>query len=84
MRFHKSTIIGMIVTGLLTFAVLGLVSFAFLSIRSTPESPGPEPAAYVIVGIAVLVAAVLAAAAGGAVVAAVRRIFFRSRSGGTI
>ena len=77
MRLHKSTLIGMIVAGLAAFAVAGTVAFAVLSIRSTPRSPGPEPAAYVIVGITVLMAALAAAAVGGALVAGVRRLFRR-------
>jgi hypothetical protein len=78
MRFHKSTLIGMIVGGVATFALVGAVAFAFLSIRSTPESPGAEPAAYVIVGIAVLLAALMAAAMAGALVAGIRRLLRRN------
>lgn len=68
----------MIVTGLATFTVAGTVSFAFVSIRSTPGSPGAQPAAYVIAGIAVLVTALLAAAMAGALVAGVRRLLRRN------
>jgi hypothetical protein len=77
MRLHTSTKIAMAVSGILTFLAVGLVSFAFLSIRSTPESPGAEPIAYVIVGVAVLIGSLMVAAMTGAVVAGIRRIFRR-------
>lgn len=77
MRFHKSTIIGMGVAGLLALLVLGPVSFAILSIRSTPESTGATTGAWIIVGIMVLLMVAAAAAAGGVLVAAVRRVYHR-------
>ena len=81
MRFHRSTVVGAVAAGLLTLAVVGTVAFAFVSIRSTPESPGAEPMAYLIAGFAVLLAALTAAAAGGAAVAGVRWIRRRMSRG---
>lgn len=77
MRFHRSTIIGMVVAGLLALLVLGPVSFAVLSMRSTPESTGATAGAWIIVGIMVLLMVAAAAAAGGTFVAAVRRVYHR-------
>lgn len=74
MRFHRSTVAAAAVSGILTLVLVGTVAFAFVSIRSTPESPGAEPAAYVIVGVAVLLAALLAAAMGGAAAAGARAL----------
>lgn len=77
MRFHRSTIAGMVVAGLLALLVLGPVSFAVLSIRSTPQSTGATTGAWITVGIVLLLVVAAAAAAGGALVAAARRVFGR-------
>ena len=77
MRFHRSTIIGMVVAGGLAFLVLGPVSFAVLSLRSTQESTGATAGAWIIVGIMVPLMVAAAAAAGGVLVAAVRRVHHR-------
>jgi hypothetical protein len=77
MRLHRSTTIAMLVSGVGTVALLAPIAFGFLSIRSTPDSPGAEPAAYVIIGAAVLAAALLAAAIGGALVSLIRRLLRR-------
>ena len=77
MRFHRSTIAGMVVAGLLAFLVLGPVSFAVLSMRSTPQSTGATTGAWITVGIVLVLVVAAAAAAGGALVAVARRVFGR-------
>lgn len=74
MRFHRSTKIGMIAAGLLAFALLGPVSFAVLSLRSTPESRGASAGAWIVVGIVLVAVVAGAAAAGGALVSVARRV----------
>jgi hypothetical protein len=82
MQLNRVTKIGAVVAGLLAFCLLGAIAFAVLSLRSTPESTGATPGAWVVVGIAVLLASLAAAAAGGALVAlitwALRRFVRRS------
>lgn len=77
MRFHKSTIIGMAVAGLLAFLVLGPVSYAVLSMRSTPEATGPTAGAWTTIAIVLALVVAGAAAAGGALVALARRVHRR-------
>lgn len=79
MRFHRSTVIGMIAAGLLALLVLGPISFAVLSLRSTPESGGATAGAWITVAIVLALVVVAAAAAGGALVAFVRRMLGRRR-----
>jgi hypothetical protein len=83
MQLNRVMKMGAAVAGLLAFCLFGAIAFAVLSLRSTPESTGATPGAWVIVGIVVLLASLAAAAAGGALVAlivwALRR--FRPRSG---
>jgi threonine/homoserine/homoserine lactone efflux protein len=69
----------MIVAGLLALVVLGPVSFAVLSLRSTPESSGATAGAWITVGIVLALVVAGAAAAGGALVALVRRGLGRGR-----
>ncbi len=67
----------MAAAGLLTFALLGPVSFAVLSIRSTPQSQGASAGAWIAVGIVLVIVIAGAAAAGGALVALTRRLLRR-------
>ncbi len=69
----------MITAGLLALALLGPVSFAVLSMRSTPESSGAAAGAWITVGIVLALVVAAAAAAGGAIVALVRWLYRRSR-----
>ncbi len=69
MHLKHGTRIGAAVSGLLAFCLFGAIAFAVLSLRSTPESAGATPGAWVVVGIVVLLASLAAAAAGGALVA---------------
>jgi hypothetical protein len=78
MRFHRSTVIGMIVAGLLALVVLGPVSFAVLSLRSTPESGGATAGGWITVAIVLALVVAAAAAAGEMLVAFVRRMLWRS------
>jgi hypothetical protein len=77
MRFHRSTKIGMITAGLLALGLLGPISFAVLSLRSTPESSGASAGAWIVVGILLVLVAAAAAAAGGALVASGRWLYRR-------
>lgn len=77
MRLHRSTIIGMAIAGLLALLVLAPVSFAVLSMRSTPESSGASAGAWIVVGIMVLLGVAGCAVAGGIVVALARRMLWR-------
>lgn len=77
MRFHRSTKIGMVTAGLLALALLGPVSFAVLSLRSTPESSGASTGAWIVVGILLALVVAAAAAAGGALVAFTRWLYRR-------
>lgn len=70
----------MVTAGLLAFAVLGPVSFAVLSLRSTPQSHGASAGAWITVGVLLLAVVAAAAAAGGALVAGARRLL-RPRAG---
>jgi hypothetical protein len=67
----------MITAGLLALALLGPVSFAVLSLRSTPESRGASAGAWIVIGIVLVLAVAAAAAAGGMIVALARRILGR-------
>jgi cytochrome c biogenesis protein CcdA len=82
MRLDRATKIGMITAGLLALAALGPISFAVLSMRSTPESSGASAGAWIAVAITLALVVAAAAAAGGAIVAAVRWML-RRRSGRT-
>jgi threonine/homoserine/homoserine lactone efflux protein len=64
----------MITAGLLALALLGPVSFAVLSMRSTSESRGASAGAWIVVGILLVLVVAAAAAAGGALVAGARRV----------
>ncbi|HST61544.1 MAG TPA: hypothetical protein VLK84_22750 [Longimicrobium sp.] len=77
MRFHRSTVIGIIVAGLIALLVLGPISFAVLSLRSTPESNGATAGAWITIAIVLALVVAAAAAAGGALVAVVRRMLGR-------
>lgn len=77
MRLHRTTKMGMAAAGLLTFALLGPVSFAVLSMRSTPHSQGASAGAWIAVGIVLVVVVAGAAAAGGALVAFTRWLLRR-------
>lgn len=79
MRFHRSTVIGMLVAGLIALLVLGPVSFAVLSLRSTPESGGATAGAWIATGLVLALVVSGAAAAGGGVVALARRVLGRRR-----
>jgi hypothetical protein len=74
MRLHRSTIIGMAVAGLLAFLVLGPISYAVLSMRSTPQSTGATAGAWITIVIVLALVVAGAAAAGGALVALARRV----------
>ena len=74
MRYHRSTVIGAGIAGLLALALLGPVSFAVLSLRSTPESRGASAGAWIVVGIVLLLVVAAAAAAGGALTAGTRQL----------
>lgn len=74
MRFHRSTVIGMAVAGLLALAVMGPIAVGVLSLRSTPQSQGASAGAWIVVGIVVVLVAAVAAAAGGAAVSFGRRM----------
>lgn len=78
MKLTRGIRIGAAIAGLATFAVFGAVGFAFVSIRSHPEAQGASAAAWVVVGLTVILFSLLAALAGGAFVAlmawALRRI----------
>jgi hypothetical protein len=69
MQLNRVTKIGAAIAGLLAFCLSGAIAFAVLSLRSTPDSTGATPGAWVVVGIVVLLASLGAAAAGGAIVA---------------
>ena len=71
MQLNRATRIGAAVAGLIAFCLLGAIAFAVLSLRSRPDSTGATPGAWVVVGIAVLLASLAAAAAGGVLVALV-------------
>lgn len=77
MPLHRSTKIGMITAGLLALALLGPISFAVLSLRSTPESSGASAGAWIVVGILLVLVVATAAAAGGALVAFGRWLYQR-------
>jgi hypothetical protein len=69
----------MVTAGLLALALLGPVSFAVLSMRSTPESRGASAGAWIVVGILLVLVVAAAAAAGGALVALGRWAYRRMR-----
>jgi hypothetical protein len=72
----------MITAAVLALAVLGPVFFAAVSLRSTPESRGASPGAWVVVGLLLVLASAAAAALGGALVALARRVLRHLRGGG--
>lgn len=67
----------MITAGLLALALLGPVSVAVLSLRSTPASSGASAGAWIVVGITLALVVAAAAAAGGALVAFGRWLYGR-------
>ena len=79
MRYRRSTVIGMAVAALLALGIVGPVAFAVLSMRSTPQSAGASPGAWIVIGLVLLGVAGVAAAAGGAIVSVGRRMLERGR-----
>lgn len=66
---------GALLFGLPTLVGVGLISAAFLSIRSPGSTSGAEPMAWVIIGVAVVLGALVMAAIGAGLGWLISRVF---------
>ena len=78
-RLHWSFWLGAAAAGLPTFAVLGLIAFAALSLRSPGSQHGAEPAAWIIGYAAVILVSLGLAMAGGLIATGLNRLVRRAR-----
>ncbi len=72
---------GALLFGLPTLVGVGLIAAAFLSIRSPGSTSGADPAAWVIIGVAVLLGSLIMAAIGAGLGWLIARLLGRKLGG---